>query len=359
MEPEDVKSEHPSVMADAEKSTIPSATGDTNARYTSTIDLQFPSTPIISRSLHASTPTIMPNFDKIALSDFLPTNPSLWYSLAERQFRVHKITDAEIMTSIITSKLPGDVLERCSDILELSVEPSVTYNQIKERIISLYKISGEEKLDQLLRERDVSLGTRKPSVLLNDMRILAGKNTSEEILKRLWLRRLPQRMQEHVAIHKVPLDSLAAMADSLHAIMGSNTSSTYAISLTRENATSSTSRTPSIEELVEARFAELSQKIAALTSIKPEKNVEEKLNELSAQIAALSTQQNERSRGRFRDRSRSRTRTRAPTPTPRKNSPQRPELCWYHWRFGEAAEKCIQPCNYKAPVTETKTPSEN
>lgn len=194
--------------------------------------------------------------------------------------------------------------------------------------MTLYRVSDEEKLDELLQ--NVSLGTRKPSVLLNDMTILAGANYNEELIRSLWLRRLPQRMREHVALHKVPLSTLATMADSLHAIMtSSGNASVHAVqsSPTPSAAPSVLSPTPGTSTQLDSLVLEnLRAEIAAL---KMELHSRDKYNDRSRSPF--------RSQNALRSRSRSRTRTRG--------------YCWYHFRFGEKAQKCTPPCTYSTDTT--------
>ena len=289
----------------------PGATTATTAT-TATVTPSISSIGFTNSGPHPTASGIGPIFttmplNRVTLSEFLPANPTLWFILADKQFRTNKITDPDDMLSILCSKLPPDVLARASDILESNDTAENTLKKLKNRIVSLYSVSDEQKLDELLK--NVSMGTKKPSVLLTEMRLLAGPCQNEDLLKRLWLRRLPPRMQELLAIQTVPLDSLATMADSVQNIMPMGSVASIA-----QPSTSSFSE-PTFEQRMEAR-------IEALT----------------AQIAALSTQQ---SRGRTRDRSESRDRR----PRSRTRSQNRP-YCWYHFRFGTDARKCVPPCTF-------------
>ena len=308
----------------------------TSSSTSVTSPLQTTTTTSVSGAgpiFHTAISTPLPH--RIVLTEFLPTNPTLWFILVERQIRTHKLVDPEEILGLISSKLPIDVLARASDILESNEDAQATLTRLKQRIISLYRVSDEEKLDELLK--DVSLGTKKPSMLLTDMRILSSNvGAKEDLLKRLWLRRLPSRMQEHIAAQQtLPLDALAGVADSLHSIM-STSSQIAAISEATLTTTSTqpvqappTSSTQSAIERMERQIEALTAQISALTS------------------ASVSTSP----QGRSRDcsaspHSRSRSRSRNFT------------YCWYHYKFGMDAKKCEPPCKF-APPNSSEKPSEN
>lgn len=61
------------------------------------------------------------------------------------------------------------------------------------------------------------LGDKAPSVLLREMRTLAGTNVTDNMLRTLWLQRLPTRIQELLTVlDDMNLDKLAACADKAH-----------------------------------------------------------------------------------------------------------------------------------------------
>ncbi|RZC31839.1 hypothetical protein BDFB_014713, partial [Asbolus verrucosus] len=53
--------------------------------------------------------------------------------------------------------------------------------------------SEEKQLERLLTGLD--LGTKKPSCLLREMKNLAADKISDNVLRTLWLRGMPQQMQ--------------------------------------------------------------------------------------------------------------------------------------------------------------------
>jgi hypothetical protein len=53
------------------------------------------------------------------------------------------------------------------------------------------------------------------------MKGLAGSSTSEEVIKSLWLQRLPQQTQAILSISKDPLNNIAKMADKILTVYNS------------------------------------------------------------------------------------------------------------------------------------------
>lgn len=84
--------------------------------------------------------------------------------------------------------------------------------------------------------------------------------------------------------------------------------------------------------------------------------VDSRIGELQAQVNQLttlvqglvaSTQQDRRSRSRDRSSNRktgrNRSQSRQSNDTPRTGSE-----CWYNWRFGNKATKCVKPCSFES-----------
>lgn len=79
--------------------------------------------------------------------------------------------------------------------------------------MTIFSESSERKLRKLLS--DISLGDRKPSILLNEMTRLGGTSVSKEMLKTLWLQHLPTQIQSVLATSNDSLENLSKMADKI------------------------------------------------------------------------------------------------------------------------------------------------
>ncbi|GFY72531.1 uncharacterized protein TNIN_19881 [Trichonephila inaurata madagascariensis] len=77
----------------------------------------------------------------------------------------------------------------------------------------------ESRLKKLLTEME--LGDRRPSDLLRQMKSLAGSSISDELIKSLWLQRLPQQTQAILSTSKDILNN-AEMADKIISVYSSS-----------------------------------------------------------------------------------------------------------------------------------------
>ncbi|GFY45489.1 uncharacterized protein TNIN_72581 [Trichonephila inaurata madagascariensis] len=159
----------------------------------------------------------------------------------------------------------------------------------------------------------MELGERRPSDLLRQMKSLAGSSISDELIKSLWLQRLPQQTQAILSISKDSLNNIAEMADKIIAVY----SSSEVCSVANNNSS-------------------------------PKSNDRNKLEVLQADIAALTIKFDEFSRNP-RQRSKSREHIRR---NRSKSNSSRHAFCWYHFKFGNNAKKCVQPCQFKRNVSE-------
>lgn len=110
------------------------------------------------------------------------------------------------------SAINTDVLTQVTDFL---TDPPRTnkYESIKDRLMTIFSESSERNLRKLLS--DISLGDRKPSILLNEMTRLGGTSVSKEMLKTLWLQHLPTQIQSVLATSNDSLENLSKMADKI------------------------------------------------------------------------------------------------------------------------------------------------
>ncbi|GFY42299.1 uncharacterized protein TNIN_214911 [Trichonephila inaurata madagascariensis] len=68
----------------------------------------------------------------------------------------------------------------------------------------------------------MELGDRRPSDLLRQMKSLAGSSISDELIKSLWLQRLPQQTQAIFSTSKDTLNNIAEMADKIISVYSSS-----------------------------------------------------------------------------------------------------------------------------------------
>ncbi|KYN09337.1 PREDICTED: uncharacterized protein LOC108769845 [Trachymyrmex cornetzi] len=143
------------------------------------------------------------------------------------------------------------------------------------------------------------MGDRRPSQFLRHLQALANSAIPEQLLRTLWMGRLPSQLQAILATRSADkLDEVAEQADKIH---------------------------------------EVSCRATTVASIQPA-NMEQQIRELTKQVASLKGQLS-RAHTQRKVRERSRSRSREKTDEEGK--------CFYHRRFKEKAKKCTQPCNFK------------
>ncbi|XP_029715439.2 uncharacterized protein LOC115269770 [Aedes albopictus] len=242
----------------------------------------------------------------IKIGPFWKRDPTLWFAQLEAQFTLNQVTREDTRYFHVLAAIDSEILACCSDIIR---DPPANgkYSALKDRIISEYSTSEQNRMQQLLR--GCELGDRKPSQLLREMRDLARDViTDEKIIKSLWMQQLPETTQAVLKVSEATLQlaQLAEQADKL-------------ADITRTRSISSAGTT--WEDNKDIGFEELRKQISVL----------------SDEIAAF---RQERGRPRSRSFSRFLGGTRSGS---RGNHP----YCFYHRKFGANARSCRSPCQFK------------
>jgi len=112
----------------------------------------------------------------------------------------------------IVGVIESDVLDFVSDIV-LAPPATRRYRAIKARLINQFTDSDTKKLNTLLNE--LQLGDNKPSNLLRRMRELSCGKVGDELLKTLWLQKLPATIQTILSTNTSPLTDLLPLADTM------------------------------------------------------------------------------------------------------------------------------------------------
>lgn len=232
----------------------------------------------------------------LKLPTFWPDKPSIWFAQVEAQFQIANIVGDTTKYNYVVGHLDQRLAGEVEDII-INPPKNDKYEKLKELLIQRLSISQEKRVRQLLSDEE--LGDRKPSQFLRHLRSLAGSTLSDDnIIRQLWLRRLPQQAQAILAAQAdLGLDKIAELADKI-------------IEVAPTPTVCATSAPPELS-------------LAALAK---------QLEEVSNQVAALSRQQRRPSRDRSTSSNRSSS-----------NS----KRCWYHRRWGTKANTCISPCDWK------------
>lgn len=219
-------------------------------------------------------------------------NINVWFGHLEAQFSLANITDDKTKFHYVVSALDSELSSYVADII-MKPPTEKPYDIIKQRLIDQFSESESTRIRTLLC--DMTLGDQKPSQLLHKMSQMSAHKLPDDVLKMLWLQRLPITVQQILTTSSDKIEDLAVMADKISEISGLSVSSI-------QNSTET-------------------------------EDLRERVMELEKALSKLST----------RNRSRSRSRKpRSKSPHPKQYS-----QCWYHFKFGNRALKCKQPCDFQ------------
>lgn len=231
---------------------------------------------------------------------FWRANPEIWFKQMESQFALAGVTTELTKFHHVVSALQPEELAVVGDIIlnTPSVDP---FTVIKKRLCDQYADSESQRLRDLIS--GMQLGDRRPSRLLLEMRSKAGSQINDDLLKSLFLQRMPTNVQQILSISNDNLDKLAEMADGIMAATTTNSAPSV-------NAVSASADEPDLRAM---------------------------LTEITSRLSRLESRSRDHSRNRSQRRSTSRNR-----------HDVNPAHCWYHRRFQERATKCRAPCSFQS-----------
>ncbi|XP_050509080.1 uncharacterized protein LOC126886256 [Diabrotica virgifera virgifera] len=201
-----------------------------------------------------------------------------------------------------------------SEVGDIIVSPPATerYVKLKSELIKRLSASQQQKIKRLLEHEE--LGDRRPSKFLRHLQSLAGTTVPDNIVRSLWLGRLPSSTQAILATQaKASLDAVDELADTISEAIAPSVHISEV-----PNARESTI------DILTAELAEMKIQLASLSQAQAQTNTYRR------------NRSNSRGRPYPRDRSYSRER----------NS----DICWYHYRFGDQAQKCSPPCKHQGNI---------
>ncbi|XP_070519745.1 uncharacterized protein [Cardiocondyla obscurior] len=233
----------------------------------------------------------------------IPDEPELWFAQLESQFLLCGITMDNTKYAYSMSQLEARYTLEVKDLIK-NPPAENKYEALKKLLIQRLTISQEQKIRQLLEHEELS--DRKPTQFLRHLQALAGASVPKELLRTLWLSRLPSQLQVVLASrHKDPLNEVAEQADKIVEISGN----TVTVAATSQQV-------PSSGNAIERQIAMLTKQVAALTT----------------------------QFGRRPSIKRGNTRSRSRTPVRERRSNY---ICYYHKKFKNEAQKCENGCQWQ------------
>lgn len=247
---------------------------------------------------------------------FWKNAPETWFIQVEASLRVANITVDRTKADFLLTGVDHEVVSHVTDLVTADPPLENLYQRLKERILSVYAISPEARLRQLLKGQ--VLGQQKPSHLLNYMKNLNNGQCSTAVLKSLFIEQLPETHKAIlVAANEPDLQKLAEIADRLADINNPSTSVVPFVAPVNKNKQRDTDAPSSIEE---------------------------KLSVLTKQLASLNREVTKLKRRRSVSRGRSPEASANP-----KKPDKQSDICFIHRKYGEKATSCRKPCSWQAP----------
>lgn len=227
------------------------------------------------------------NIVKVQLPPFWSYEPELWFLQVEAQFKIFQIKSSHAKANHIVAALSQETLKAVSDLL-----PTNDYETLKTSILQRCSLSNSEKIRKLLTNQGHD--EKRPSQLLRDLKTLAGNNVADEILKEIWMQRLPSHIQTVLQVSSENLDKLGILADNIASIV--------------------------------------QPEILATSSRDEIEVLRNEVQILKNELKQLNMQQ--------------KPRLNSPRNKPSSTSPTS-NCCWYHQKFGHRARRCQPPCSYQ------------
>ncbi|XP_039765343.1 uncharacterized protein LOC120637573 [Pararge aegeria] len=240
----------------------------------------------------------------IKVPPFYPDDPEIWFAQLEGQFALANITSDMTKFYYVIGHIEHQYAKEIKDII-VNPPAAQKYDKLKSELINRLSASKASKIKQLLRHEE--LGDRKPSQFFRHLRDLAGAEFPDEYLHTIWISRLPVNVQTVLAAQRsATLEEQAELADRIMDIASS-----------KPNVHASVSPSPVDDDL------------------------RKEVSELRRQIERLTSKFSNRSRQSARQPQRGRSRSRS------QSSYRKYPVCFYHSKYGNQANKCVRPCDFK------------
>ncbi|XP_071573484.1 uncharacterized protein [Temnothorax nylanderi] len=233
---------------------------------------------------------------------FWTDEPELWFAQLESQFTLGSITQDSTKYAYVLSHIETKQAREIKDLITRPPEEN-KYESIKKALIQRLSISQEQQIRQFLELEE--MGDRRPSQFLRHLQALASTAIPEQLLRTLWIGRLPSQLQAILATRNADnLEDVAEQADRIHEV---------------------TCRAVTVASMQSATSSSIENQIAELNK---------KFEKLESRLSRSNNRSNKRDRPRSRSRKGQKEEKEA-------------DICYFHRRFKEKARKCTQPCNFK------------
>lgn len=264
-----------------------------------------------------------PRVDAVSLKlpPFWSNLPIQWFCSIESQFNTRGIRQEQTKYDYVVQSLPQEIVASVYDVMQTILDNLDTphsdltpYTTLKTALIDRHSLSESARLETLLGGIDI--GDRKPSEFFRSLKSIAGSSDtmSDKLITNLWMRKLPTMVQ--ISLKSIPnpdTNTLLSIADNIHDVFRQDRGNLCSIASVPSSSNSD------FRYLVERN-----------------KKLEQEIMEIKQMVSNLnlrSSNSHQASNSSSRSQSRNRLSKR--------------EQCWYHFKFGNKAKKCIHPCNFQ------------
>jgi len=134
---------------------------------------------------------------KVCIPDFNQSRPDLWLRQIESQFRLGKVTEEQEKFDLVFSKLPENVVSRCSDILAADFIAG-DFQRLTDALLQRYGLSDPVRRNKVLDEMQYDDNSR-PSQYFQDLISTAGTAVDYSIVVDRFLKRIPVNIRTAIA----------------------------------------------------------------------------------------------------------------------------------------------------------------
>ena len=230
---------------------------------------------------------------QVKLPPFWPADPQIWFAQVEAQFTTRGISAQKTKFDYVVASLAPEFATEVRDLI-LQPPDTTPYDKLKEQLIKRTAASEQRRLQQLFNAEE--LGDRKPSQLLRRMQQLLGdkaNTTDGAFMRELFLQRLPSNVRMVLA------------------------------------STPDTGNITDLAQLADKVMEVASPSVSGITTTTELEQLRQEVAELKAMLQTLQLAKRP-------------PRRRSPSPAPPHR--QAHDVCWYHAKFRDAAQKCKPPC---------------
>jgi len=162
----------------------------------------------------------------VKLSSFCPQEATSWFRRAEIQFRLRRVTDPRTKADYVLEAIPEQLFPRVAAWLDNQDQnQDVEYENLKSYLLQEFTLSVSARAQKLLSLPHIPLGDTTAHAAWNEMQALAtlpdldpttNKPRRVDLMRELWLQRLPPSVRS--ALHEAddsPINDLIKKADNL------------------------------------------------------------------------------------------------------------------------------------------------